>query len=148
MSKKASKFFQAYVNEMIDIGGENLPKTISTKLGFKLGKIYKERGISNLESGLLRSFKVLNGKLEITKKNQKEFEINIKYKGRGFCQIGVISDHEKAKLIQESICIPFYIGFLNGLCPKFKYSIRISNCILISKKNFCRFTITLDKKES
>lgn len=66
MSKKALKFFQAYINEMIDIGGENLPKTISTKLGFKLGKIYKEQDISNLESGLLRSFKVLNGKLEIT----------------------------------------------------------------------------------
>jgi len=148
MSKEALKFFQAYVYEMIDIGGENLPKTISTKLGFKLGKIYKERGISDLKSGLLRSFKGLNCKPEITKKNQKEFEITIKYKERGFCQIGGIYNHGRAKLIQESVCIPFYIGFVTELCPKFNYSIRTSDCILSSKKNFCRFILTFHEKES
>ncbi|GAH52713.1 unnamed protein product, partial [marine sediment metagenome] len=31
---------------MIDIGGNNLPKAISTKSGSKLGKLYKERGLS------------------------------------------------------------------------------------------------------
>ena len=28
---------------MADIGGENLPKTVSTKLGTKLGRLYKRR---------------------------------------------------------------------------------------------------------
>jgi len=30
---------------MIDVGGPNLPKTISSSLGAKLGKLYKGRGI-------------------------------------------------------------------------------------------------------
>ena len=36
---------------MIDIGGNNLPKAISTKSGSKLGKLYKERGLA-LDLGL------------------------------------------------------------------------------------------------
>jgi len=30
IAKDALKFFQAYIREMIDIGGTNLPKAIST----------------------------------------------------------------------------------------------------------------------
>ncbi|GAH80770.1 unnamed protein product, partial [marine sediment metagenome] len=39
------KLFQAYIKEMIEVGGENLPKILSATLGAKLGKAYKERGI-------------------------------------------------------------------------------------------------------
>ena len=44
-NKDALKFFQAFINEMIDVGGVNLPKSISVSLGAKLGKILKGRGI-------------------------------------------------------------------------------------------------------
>ena len=147
MTKNALKFFHAYINEMIDIGGPNLPKTISTKLGSKLGKIYKERGIDNLESGLIKSFKVLKATPKIIKENNKTFKIIIKHKS-GFCPIGGKYKPEKAESIQNSICLPFYLGFVNELNPKFKYSIIINECIVSSNKNYCRFTLNLELKES
>ena len=36
MTKDALKFFQAFINEMIDVGGANLPKSISMKLGTQI----------------------------------------------------------------------------------------------------------------
>ncbi|GAI90164.1 unnamed protein product [marine sediment metagenome] len=48
MEKDALKFFHAYVNEMIEIGGENLPRAVSTKLGAKLAALYKEKSITDL----------------------------------------------------------------------------------------------------
>ena len=46
--KSSLKFFHAYIREMVKVGGPNFPKTISTKLGIKLGKLYKKRGIDYL----------------------------------------------------------------------------------------------------
>ena len=34
-NKDVLKFFQAYIKEMIDVGGNNLPKAISVKSGSK-----------------------------------------------------------------------------------------------------------------
>ena len=74
MTTDALKFFQAYIKEMIDIGGENLPKTISAGLGANLAKIYKEKGISTIEAGLKESYSVLDAKTQVTKINDHTFE--------------------------------------------------------------------------
>ncbi len=146
MSKDALKFFQAYVNEMIDVGGENLPKSISMKLGAKLSKIYKERGIISLESGLEKSFRVLKGKPRIIKKDEKTLDMDIKYRHK-FCPIGGKYKSERAELFQNSICIPFYLGFISIFCPEFNYTIIINECILGSNKNYCKFSLNLQIKE-
>ena len=51
-NRDALKFFQAYIKEMIDVGGVNLPKSISVSLGAKLGKLLRERGLIGLENSL------------------------------------------------------------------------------------------------
>lgn len=146
MTKDALKFFQAFVNEMIDVGGENLPKSISMKLGAKLSTIYKERGITNLTSGLEKSFKVLKGKPKITQKDDNILEIEIKYSNR-FCPIGGKHKSERANLFQQSICIPFYLGFVRNLCPEYNYNIDIEECILSANRNYCNFRLTFHQKE-
>ncbi|HEY0087253.1 MAG TPA: hypothetical protein VGB37_00325 [Candidatus Lokiarchaeia archaeon] len=147
MTKDALKFFHAYINEMIDIGGQNLPKAISSKLGTKLGRIYKERGVIDLESGLIKSFKVLKGNPKILKKNDNEFDINIKYRNRGFCPIGGRYNPERGELVQKCLCVPFYLGFVSELYPKFKYTIRVQECILNKNTNYCKFVLNINSQD-
>ena len=64
-NREALKFFHAYIKEMIDVGGANLPKSISASLGAKLGKMLKNRGVIGLENSLKRIYKVLNAKTTI-----------------------------------------------------------------------------------
>ena len=45
-NRDALKFFQSYIKEMIDVGGANLPKSISASLGAKLGKILQKKGVT------------------------------------------------------------------------------------------------------
>lgn len=146
MTTDALKFFQAYIKEMISIGGENLPKTISAGLGANLAKLYKEKGILNIEKGLKNSYSVLNAKAHITQINDNKYEVNIKHRKK-FCPIGGKYNPDKANLIQKSICIPYTVGFLNEMDPQFKYSWEIHKCILESNENYCRYTLYLDKKD-
>ena len=87
MVKDALKFFHAYINEMIDVGGENLPRAVSTKLGAKLGELYKKRGYANLESALNQIYKVLGAKTSIKKIDENTYDIRLKHSKR-FCPIG------------------------------------------------------------
>lgn len=146
MTTDALKFFQAYIKEMISIGGQNLPKTISAGLGANLAKLYKEKGLSNIESGLKKSYTVLDAKAQITRINDKQLEVKIKHRKK-FCPIGGKYDPDKATLIQKSICIPYTVGFLNEMAPQFKYNWDIHECILKTHSNYCRYTLYLEKRE-
>lgn len=145
MTTDALKFFQAYIKEMISIGGENLPKSISAGLGANLAKLYKEKGLSSIETGLKESYTVLNAKAQLNRINNKEIEIKIKHRKK-FCPIGGKYDPDKAELIQKSVCIPYTVGFLNEMDPQFKYSWDIHECILDTNSNQCRYTLYLEKK--
>ena len=116
MVKEALKFFHNWINEMIDIGGPNLPKAVSTRLGAKLGNLYKKRGISDIKSGLKKSYEILNGKTSIQEVDDNTIEVDIEY-SREFCPIGGGFNKDKAKVIQESICYPYTIAFLNTIDP-------------------------------
>ncbi|MHA2129859.1 MAG: hypothetical protein ACW99L_07805, partial [Promethearchaeota archaeon] len=100
MSKNgdALKFFQAYVKEMIDVGGANLPKSISASLGAKLGKLLKERGVTGIENSLKKIYKVLKAKIKIIRINDSMLEITLKYK-KSFCPIGGKIKPDRAELI-------------------------------------------------
>ncbi|TFG25038.1 MAG: hypothetical protein EU532_12000, partial [Promethearchaeota archaeon] len=78
MKKDALKFFQAYIEEMVDIGGHNLPKAVSTKLGTKLGRIYKKKEIRTFKSAVKNSYKALGAKAKIIEVSKNKFKIYAK----------------------------------------------------------------------
>ncbi|MFX1411600.1 MAG: hypothetical protein ACFFA6_14705, partial [Promethearchaeota archaeon] len=130
--RDALKFFQAYIKEMIDVGGPNLPKAISSKSGAKLGKLYKERGWAiNMESALKQAYIALKAKPKITKINDNSYDIVLKY-SRKFCPIGGSYNPSNVSLFQDNICIPFTKGFLNEMFPKMNFNSEIKSCILSS----------------
>jgi hypothetical protein len=146
MTKDALKFFQNYVLEMIDIGGANLPKSISASLGAKLGKIYKKRGITGIEQCLAQSYKVLNATSNIQKIDENTLRVKLKYKKK-FCPIGGKYNPEKAEAVHQSVCIPYTLGLLTEVNPNFKYVGEILECNLKSNKGVCEYTLKLEEKE-
>ncbi|MFX1312030.1 MAG: hypothetical protein ACFFHD_05410 [Promethearchaeota archaeon] len=146
-NRDALRFFQNFIREMIDIGGPNLPKSISASLGAKLGKIYKERGISGIENGLTRIYNGLNAKPKIESIGDNILEIIVTYPKR-FCPIGGYNNPKWAKVIQETICLPYTIAILNTLNSDLKYSIEGRDCILTSNNKTCHYILKIEEKKS
>ncbi len=148
-NRDALKFFQNFIYQMIDIGGENLPKSISTSLGARLGKMLKERGFIGVESSLKKIYNVLNAKTKIKTLNDdpKTLDITLKYSSE-FCPIGGKVNPNKAELIQNTICIPYTIAILNSFDPEFKYESEILECILNSNNRHCRYKLIIKPKSS
>ena len=104
-NRDALKFFHNYIREMIDIGGPNLPKSISASLGAKLGKLLKKRGVSDLETSLKKIYNVLNAKTVIKPIDGNKLDISLRYRSR-FCPLGGKYSPERAELIQNTLCFP------------------------------------------
>lgn len=148
MVKDALKFFHAYINEMIDLGGKDLPKTVSTALGAKLANIYKKKEITGLEPALSQIYKVLGGKVSIKKIDENTYDINLKY-AKKFCPIGGKKNPKLAKTIQESICIPYTRSFLANLIPNYTFEAEIKECILEENNNrYCHYILKTIAKNS
>jgi hypothetical protein len=146
-NRDALKFFQAYIKEMIDVGGINLPKSISASLGAKLGKILQKKGVTGLEYSLKRIYNVLNAKTSIKTIDDNRLEISLRYSKR-FCPIGGKHNPDKSELIQNTICIPYTVAILNSLHPKFKYAAEIKECILNTNSKHCRYILTKESKNA
>ena len=131
---------------MIEVGGENLPRTISTKLGSKLARIYKSRGIYDIEKALKQMYKVMNGSPKIKKVDDNNFEVTLKYP-KCFCPLGGKYNPKRAEFIQRSLCYPFTKSFLNELNPNFNCNAKIHECILSSRKGYCLYSLHLEEKE-
>ncbi|MFW9770881.1 MAG: hypothetical protein ACFFEO_01755 [Candidatus Thorarchaeota archaeon] len=134
MVKDALKFFHAYINEMIDLGGENLPRAVSTKLGSKLADIIKAKGYIGLEPALKQIYKVLGAKTSIKKIDDHSYDIVLRYSKR-FCPIGGKRNPKQAKIIQNNLCIPYTKSFLSSLLPNFLFEAHIKECILDEHSN-------------
>lgn len=143
-NREALRFFQAYINEMIDIGGENLPKSISASLGAKLGKILKERESLNLEERLIKIYSALNAKTKITSIDKNTREVIIKYRSN-FCPIGGKYNPDRSDIIRNSICKPYTRAILQSLDPDRKYKTEIVDCILKSNRKNCQYLLTIDE---
>jgi hypothetical protein len=148
-NRDALKFFQNFIYQMIDIGGENLPKSISTSLGARLGKMLKERGFTGIENSLRKIYIVLNARTKIKKLNDepKTLDITLKYLNK-FCPIGGKFNPDKANIIQNTICIPYTAAILNSFNPNFNYEFEILECILNSNNRHCKYKLTLKPKTS
>ncbi len=147
MTKDAIKFWQAFVREMISIGGKNLPKSISSRLGAKLARYYKEKGLFSIEDGLKKCYKALEGTIYINRIDKNNLEITNEYAVK-FCPIGgkYNPDPKRKELIRDSICIPYTIGFLNEMVPKYKFELEEKECILDSKDRFCKYFIHYEQR--
>jgi len=144
-NRDALKFFQAYIKEMIDLGGANLPKSISASLGAKLGKILQKKGVTSLDDSLKRIYNVLNAKTTIKTIDDNTLDISLKYSKR-FCPIGGKYNPDKSDLIQNTICIPYTVAILNSAHPEFKYTSEIKECILNSNNRHCRYVLFKEPK--
>ena len=148
MEKDSLKFFQAYIKEMIDIGGNNLPKAISVKSGAKLGKLYKERGLaSDFETALRKAYIAFKAKSKITKIDDKTYDVILKY-SKKFCPIGGSYNPSRVSLFQNNICRPYTLGFLNEISPHFKFKIDFKNCMVASKQKTCHFILKIEMKKN
>jgi hypothetical protein len=144
-NRDALKFFHNYLFEMIDIGGPNLPKSISTALGAKLGKILKTRGVPGFENNLKKIYKAINAKTKIKQINENTLDISLRHRSR-FCPLGGKFNPDRAELIQETICIPYTAAILSFTHPGFKYSAEITDCILKSNNKVCRYILVKEPK--
>ncbi|UCD02169.1 MAG: hypothetical protein JSV23_03905 [Promethearchaeota archaeon] len=146
-TKDALKFFQVYIKEMIDIGGENLPKAISSKLGAKLGKMYKDRGLTlDIETALKQIYLALNGKPVIKQLNENRYEVIVKY-SKKFCPIAGAYNPSRAPLFQDNICIPYTRGFLNELFPQFIFGEDFLSCIPLNNQRLCHYILKIENKK-
>jgi len=133
---------------MIEIGGENLPKAISTKSGAKLGKLYKERGISlDIGNTLKQLYSVLRAKPVIKQLNEKTYEVIVRY-SKKFCPIGGAYNPSRAPIFQENICIPYTRGFLNEIFPQFMFESDILNCIPLNNQHTCHYILKIKNKKN
>jgi len=144
MVKDALKFFHAYVNEMIEVGGENLPRAVSTKLGAKLAALYKEKGINDLTTALETSYKALGASTSIKKIDENTYLIQLKH-SKKFCPIGGKRNPTSAKTIQDSICFPYTRSFLTSLFPEFQFETEIKECIVDNSNSHCKYMLKVKK---
>ncbi len=137
---------------MIEIGGENLPKTISTKLGIKLAKIYKNRGLAdNIESAIKQTYLALNAKPKIKKLDESTLKIIVSYPRiirKNFCLIGGKYDPSRAQLFQNNICIPYTIGFLSEIAPDLEFEPTIKQCIVANDVRSCHYNLKIKEKNT
>ena len=131
---------------MCEVGGPNLPKSISIKLGQKLGLLYKSNGVTTYEKGLKEMYKVMNGTPKVIKIDDNTYNVSVKYR-KNFCPVGGTLNRKIAELFQDSICIPYTQGFLTSLNPQFKYIGVIKKCILQDNNKLCQYTLHLEEKE-
>ncbi len=145
-NKDVLKFFQAYINEMIDLGGPNLPKSISVSLGAKLGKLLRERGVMGVENSLRKIYNVLKAKIKIVVNDDNTLDISLRYSKR-FCPIGGKINPERANIIQNTICVPYTSSILNSLYPELKFFLEIKECVLNSNNKTCHYKLRMEKKK-
>ncbi len=144
MVKDALKFFHAYLNEMIEVGGENLPRAVSTKLGAKLAALYKEKGVNDLTTALKTAYKALGASTLIKNIDENTYLVKLKH-SKKLCPIGGKSNPKNAKTIQDSICLPYTRSFLTNLFPEFQFEIEIKECIVDNSNSHCKYELKVKK---
>ncbi|GAB4331523.1 MAG: hypothetical protein Kow0069_39110 [Promethearchaeota archaeon] len=144
------KFFQAFVRQMVSVGGVNLPRTISTSLGAKLGQTYREKGVTDWKQALTSMIQGMGGSVEFVEEGEGAGGarvVNAKYFS-DFCPIGGAPSRnktsERASLVVESICRPYVTGFLKGYFGDEKLAISFPRCIVKDGGNSCQLCLEVD----
>ncbi len=137
------KFFQAFIRQAIKIGGNNLPKTISTSLGAELGKSYLKKNVLDWKKAITGMIEGMGGKLEIIEK-ENVWLLRSQYPAE-FCPIGGKTDSVRFADTTESVCIPYLAGYLTVLQLKLVHSPILNKCIVKDGGNICEFQVEFAK---
>ncbi|MHA1730658.1 MAG: hypothetical protein ACTSU5_01875 [Promethearchaeota archaeon] len=139
------KFFQAFVRQLADIGGINLPKTVSTSLGGRLAETYERKHVTEWKDAITGMIQGMGGTIEIEGADAETSEkvvVKVSY-FHDFCPIGGHPMSSKADLVQGGVCIPYLMGFLRPFFPGTKMQIRFTKCIVRDGGNQCHAELTL-----
>ncbi len=132
---------------MVDIGGVNLPRSISTKMGAKLARLYKDRGVpSNIIPALKQMYTVLNTDPTIESLDDLSYRIYVKHPKK-FCPIGGKHHPDNVELFQDNVCLPFTLGFLTEVNSEYKYKMDMEECIVGNNGKVCQYCLSMTKKD-
>jgi hypothetical protein len=152
------KFFQSFIASMVQIGGINLPKSVSTMLGRNLGEVYKKRAVTDPKEALESMFKAMGGvnvtfqplddeNVEADDAEVQAMEIGFKVTTEyptAFCSIGGSFKPKRFNMFFEGICQPYAAAFLSSFRPRNKITLTCEKCVLKDGDNKCcinaRFT--------
>ncbi|MHA1369336.1 MAG: hypothetical protein ACTSWN_15260 [Promethearchaeota archaeon] len=138
-----NKFFQAFISQMIAIGGVNLPKSISSRLGWNLGDLYRKKGKDDVIKALKSMFVGMGGEPTLVDSDDERFTMDVEYPTT-FCPIGG-ANPKRYNLFSESICKPYTSGFVSAYYPDMRIKVEIERCILKDDKNKCRLRVHIQK---
>ncbi|HME56009.1 MAG TPA: hypothetical protein VKM55_27645 [Candidatus Lokiarchaeia archaeon] len=141
------KFFQSFIASMVQIGGINLPKSVSTMLGRNLGEVYKKRGVTDPKEALGSMFKAMGGESVMFEPLEEEtgedilpmengFKVTTEY-ATEFCPIGGGLKPKRHSLFFEGICQPYASAFLASFRPGSKITLTCDRCVLKDGDNKC-----------
>lgn len=155
------KFFQSFIASMVQIGGINLPKSVSTILGRNLGEVYKKRGVTDPKVALESMFKAMGGEnvifdpldeeiVEDQASERDEAEIQSMENGfkvtteypTDFCPIGGGFKPKRHGLFFQGICQPYASAFLSSFLPGSKITLTSDRCALKDGENKCCIVAT------
>lgn len=128
---------------MVEMGGINLPRTISTMLGRNLGKIYKERGVTDQKVALTSMFKAMGGKKVSFEDIENGYIITTEFP-TDFCSIGGGLKPKRYNMFVESICFPYAKGFLSQFNPNATISVDCEACVLRDPDNKCVMQVSFN----
>ncbi len=137
------KFFQAFIRQMVKVGGGNLPKTISSSLGGELGKSYLKKNVRDWKKAITGMIEGMGGKLEIVEKEGSWLLIS-QYPSE-FCPIGGKQDSVRFASTTDSVCIPYISGYLLALRLKLKRNPILNKCIVKDGGKTCEFQVEFAK---
>ncbi len=137
------KFFQAFIRQMIKVGGGNLPKTISASLGAELGKSYLKKNVRDWQKALTGMIEGMGGKLEIIEKENKWLLLS-RYPSE-FCPIGGSHDTARFDDTVSSICVPYLLGYLQALRMKVTQNSILNKCIVRDGSCDCEIQVEFAK---
>ncbi len=143
MTTDIIKFFQAFIRQMIKVGGKNLPKTISSSLGGELGKYYLKNNVLDGKTALTGMIEGMGGKLEIIEQNNA-WILKIQYPVE-FCPIGGKQDTVRFEDTTQSVCIPYLVGYLQALKMKLTQNPTLNKCIVRDGGCNCEFQVEFTK---
>ena len=141
------KFFQSFIASMVEIGGINLPRSVSSKLGRNLGEIYKKRGVNDVKTAIKSMFKAMGGEDVEFEESETGFTVITRYPS-DFCPIGGSLKPKRHDMFVESICYPYARGFLSTFLPNTKIDLACKQCVLATGDNECRMDIEATERGS
>ena len=138
------KFFQSFIASMVQIGGINLPKSVSTMLGRNLGQVYTNRGETDPKVALESMFKAMgadNVQFQPNEGTEDEsmdfgFTVTTEYPSE-FCPIGGELKPKRHGMFFEGICQPYASAFLSTFRPGAKVNLTCDRCVLRDGDNKC-----------